>query len=158
MHTTLVTNATQYAGPGIVETLVRQGTRVICHDASFDDSAARTSFRDDHAEVECLASTEPDALARELDGHVLRLDAVVLNDVHPLTPKPIGEIAPENLRDTFEAVFMFPVQLAQSLLPGMKARGAGSFVFITSAASRTWLRRTDLHSSGHHCVCIGDGP
>lgn len=133
MRTVLVTNVNQYAGPGIVETLVQQGARVICHDASFFDPAARDSFRENHAGVECLTSLEPVTLVQELADDALIVDAVVSNDTYPNTPMPIGEIDLENLRSTFDAVFMFPVQLAQLLLPGMKKRGAGSFVFITSA-------------------------
>lgn len=133
MRTVLVTHVTQYAGPGVVEALARQGARVLCHDASFAASAARDSYRLSHAGVECLQSLEPHALVAELEERAFSVDAVVSNDVHPITPRPIGEIEPANLRDTFEAVFMFPVQLAQLLLPGMKARGSGSFVFITSA-------------------------
>ena len=133
MRTALVTNVTQYAGPGVVEALVRQGVRVVCHDASFQESATRDTFRETHPGVECLASQEPGELVAELEGRALTIDAVVSNDVHPITQQAIGEIDPANFRNTFEAVFMFPVQLAQLLLPGMKARGGGSFVFITSA-------------------------
>ncbi len=133
MRTILVTHITQYAGPGVVATLLREGARVLCHDASFAAPEARDSFRQGHPGVECLESQEPDGLVAELEDKALNVDAVVSNDVHPTTPKPIGEIDPANLRSTFEAVFMFPVQLAQSLLPGMKTRGQGSYVFITSA-------------------------
>lgn len=133
MRTVLVTNVSQYAGPGVVATLLRQGARVLCHDAAFRASAARDGFRLSHPGVECLESLEPRALVAELEERAYSVEAVVSNDVYPLTPKPIGEIDPADLRNTFEAVFMFPVQLAQSLLPGMKARGSGSFVFITSA-------------------------
>ncbi len=133
MRNGLVTNVTQYAGPGVAETLVEQGARVICHDAAFIDSGARDAFPAGRHGIECLAAQDPEAIAAELGACGIELDAVVSNDVHPTTPQPIGEIEPANLRNTFEAVFMFPVQLAQRLLPGMKARGAGSFVFITSA-------------------------
>lgn len=133
MRTVLVTHVTQYAGPGVVEALLRQGVRVVCHDASFQEPAARDRFRQEHHGVECLQSLDPSTLVAELEDRAFSVDAVVSNDVYPITPRPIGEIAPENLRDTFEAVFMFPVQLAQLLLPGMKGRGSGSFVFITSA-------------------------
>ena len=133
MRTILVTNVTQYAGPGVVEALIRQGSRVVCHDASFLEQGARDDFRKTHVGVQCLASTEPGTMVAELESQALSVDAVVSNDVHPITPRPIGEIDPEDLRSTFEAVFMFPVQLAQLLLPGMKARRIGSFVFITSA-------------------------
>jgi len=133
MRNVLVTNVTQYTGPGVVEALLRQGARVLCHDASFEEPGARASFRESHPGVECLRSMEPRALAAELEENAFSVDAVVSNDVYPITPKPIGEIDPASLRNTFEAVFMFPVQLAQLLLPGMKARGSGSFVFVTSA-------------------------
>jgi 3-oxoacyl-[acyl-carrier protein] reductase len=133
MRTALVTNVTQYAGPGVVAALVRQDVRVACHDASFVESVTRDTFRATHPGVECLASQTPDALVAELEGRAVDIDAVVSNDVFPITRQAIGEIDPANLRNTFEAVFMFPVQLAQLLLPGMKARGGGSFVFVTSA-------------------------
>lgn len=133
MRTILVTNVTQYAGPGVVEVLLRQGARVLCHDISFQDAAACDRFRQSHLGVECLQSLEPHTLVAELKDRAFSVDAVVSNDVYPITPKPIGEIDPSNLRNTFEAVFMFPVQLAQLLLPSMQARGFGSFVFITSA-------------------------
>ena len=71
--------------------------------------------------------------SEELADRAFDVDAVVSNDVHPITRAPIGEIAPDDLRNTFESVFMFPVQLTQLLLPGMKARRSGSFVFVTSA-------------------------
>jgi NAD(P)-dependent dehydrogenase (short-subunit alcohol dehydrogenase family) len=133
MRTVLVTNVTQYAGPGAVAALVLQDARVVGHDASFLEPAAREAYREAHPGVECLAGQEPGALVAELEVRGLNIDAVVSNDVHPITPQAIGEIDPAILRNTFEAVFMFPVQLAQLLLPGMKARGGGSFVFVTSA-------------------------
>lgn len=128
MRTILVTNVTQYAGPGVVEALIRQGSRVVCHDASFREPAACNDFRDNHAGVQCLASIEPALMVSELASRAINIDALVSNDVYPITPKPICEIDPENFRNTFEAVFMFPVQLAQLLLPGMKAREAASIV------------------------------
>ena len=60
-------------------------------------------------------------------------DAVVSNDVHPITPNSIEAVPLEDLRATVEAVVVFPVRLAQLLLPAMKARGSGAFVFVTSA-------------------------
>ena len=133
MRTVLVTNVTQYAGPGVVETLIQQGSRVICHDASFIDAAACDTFRRTRPGVECLTAQAPETLMAELTSRAIEVDAVVSNDVYPITPRPIGEIESANLRNTFEAVFMFPVQLTQLLLPSMKARRSGSFVFITSA-------------------------
>jgi hypothetical protein len=38
----LVTNVTQYAGPGTIPVLLRDGCDVLCHDGSFTDPAARS--------------------------------------------------------------------------------------------------------------------
>ena len=133
MRTVLVTNVTQYAGPGSVQALLQQGMRVVCHDPCFSAAQARADFEAAHAGALCLAAADPAGMVAELDARGLAVDAVVSNDVYPITRTPIGEISLDDLRSTFEAVLVFPVDLAQRLLPAMKARGSGSFVFITSA-------------------------
>lgn len=133
MRTVLATNVTQYAGPGAVQALLQQQMRVVCHDPAFRQQAARDAFAAAHPGSECLAGTDPVAMVDELKQRGLEVDALVSNDVYPITRAPIGEIALDDLRNTFEAVFIFPVQLTQLLLPAMKARGRGSFVFVTSA-------------------------
>lgn len=133
MRTVLVTHATQYTGPGAVPALLRQPMRVVCHDPAFRQGSARDDFRARHPGTECLEAAEPDAIGAELEARGIVVDAVVSNDVHPITHAPIGTIALDELRSTFESVLVFPLQLTQRLLPQMKARGGGSFVFITSA-------------------------
>lgn len=133
MRTVLVTNVTQYTGPGAMEILLRQHMRVVCHDPTFREQAVRDDFRSRHPGTECLESADPSALIDELKGRDFQIDTFVSNDVYPITRTPIGEIALEDLRNTFESVLVFPVQLTQLLLPEMKARRSGSFVFVTSA-------------------------
>lgn len=133
MRTVLVTNVTQYAGPGTVQALRQQQMRVICHDAAFHEQAVRDEFVAKYPGIQCLENTNPSTLVDELRARDIQVDAVVMNDVYPITPAPIGEISLDDLRSTFEAVVVFPVQLTQRLLPAMKARRNGSFVFVTSA-------------------------
>jgi NAD(P)-dependent dehydrogenase (short-subunit alcohol dehydrogenase family) len=133
MRTVLVTNATQYTGPGAVEILLRQGMRVLCHDRSFDMESARNAFSQQYPQAECLLQAEPEPLVAELRERGIELDALVSNDVYPITNNPIGAIPLDDLRNAFDAVVAFPVQLTQLLLPAMKTRGRGCFVFVTSA-------------------------
>ena len=133
MRTVLVTNVTQYTGPGAMEILLQQDMRVVCHDPTFGAQAVRDDFHSRHPGTECLESVDPRALIHELQSGNLHIDAFVSNDVYPITRTPIGEIALEDLRNTFESVLVFPVHLTQLLLPEMKARRSGSFVFVTSA-------------------------
>ena len=83
MRTILVTNVTQYTGPGVVATLVGQGSRVVCHDASFVDAAARDAFVGAHSGVVCLAAQTPEALVAELGERAINLDADVYKRQDP---------------------------------------------------------------------------
>lgn len=133
MRTVLVTHVTQYAGPGVADTLCRQGFRVFAHDTSFGDPGALAEFAACCPAIECLRAVEPDALAAELCARGVELEALVCNDVYPNTPRPIEAIDLDDLRRSFEALFVFPLRLTQALLPGLRARGGGSLVYITSA-------------------------
>lgn len=64
------------------------------------------------------------------------IDAVVSSAARPITPRPIEDIDVADLRGTFEAVVVEPFQLAQRVLPAMKRRRAGAFVFVTSAREK----------------------
>ena len=133
MPAALVTNVTQYAGPGVVPVLLRQGFTVVCHDPSFSEAAERRRYEAEFAGTTCLAAQTPDEVAQEVEQRAVAIDAIVSNDVHPTRPAPFEDVSIKDLRATFEAVVVFPFRLAQLLLPAMKARGAGSLVFVTSA-------------------------
>lgn len=61
------------------------------------------------------------------------IEAVVSNDVFPNTPLPIEDVSLETLRQSVEALLIFPYRLTQLLLPPMKLAHRGTFVFVTSA-------------------------
>ena len=132
-RTVLVTNAIQYAGPGAVRVLSAAGHRVVCHDAGFVDDKALHDFEALHPQAITLRRGDAQGLVAELAERVGEVDAVVSNDVQPITPAAIEDVSLADVRRTFEAVFVFPYQLAQLLLPAMKARRTGCFVFVTSA-------------------------
>jgi len=116
-----------------VPVLLREGVPLVCHDRSFADAQVAQAFEAQHPGVLTLrAQTAPDILA-ELAARKITISALVSNDVFPNTPCPIEDVSLEFLRDSFEALTVFPVQLTQGLLPGMKQNKQGRFVFITSA-------------------------
>lgn len=133
MRTILVTNATQYTGPGAVGILCAAGHRVVCHDLAFGDDDTVRAFQASHPQVLVLRKPDPAGIVSELADRVGLVDAVVSNDVYPLTKALVEDVSVDDLRRTFEAVLVFPYQLAQMLLPEMKARRDGCFVFVTSA-------------------------
>lgn len=133
MAAALVTNVTQYAGPGVVPVMLRQGFTVVCHDPSFFELTERRRYEAEFAGTTCLAAQTPDEVAQEVEQRAVALDAIVSNDVYPITPAAFEDISIKDLRATFEAVMVFPFRLAQLFVPAMKARGTGSLVFVTSA-------------------------
>ncbi|MGO9755207.1 MAG: SDR family oxidoreductase [Roseiarcus sp.] len=132
MRNILLTNVTQYCGPGALEQLVKSGASVLCHDASFADPATREKFEREHRAI-ALSGQTPEEIFAETIQRAGTVDAIVSNDVYPITRNDIENIPLDDFRATFEAVVLFPIQLTQAFLPAMKARGSGSFVFVTSA-------------------------
>jgi NAD(P)-dependent dehydrogenase (short-subunit alcohol dehydrogenase family) len=133
LRTVLLTNVTQYTGPGALAVMDRAGYRVVCHDPAFSDEETLRDFQAAYPHAVCLRESAVVGLVAELKENVGAVDGVISNDVYPLTKAVVEEVSLDDLRHTFEAVLVFPYHLAQLLLPGMKARGDGCFVFVTSA-------------------------
>lgn len=133
MTTVLITHVRQYVGPGALPILLRDGATPLCHDASFADPQAARAFEAAHPGAVALCAQTPDALDAEIQGRGVAIDAYIANDVFPNEPRPIEEIPAQTLLASFEALLAFPFRLTQLLLPAMKQRRRGSFVFVTSA-------------------------
>jgi NAD(P)-dependent dehydrogenase (short-subunit alcohol dehydrogenase family) len=129
----LLTNVTQYAGPGGLDGLRKEGHKVACHDASFVDPERRADFDANATNATALAGQSPEEIHDEVMARCGPPDAVVSNDVYPITRNDIEAIPAHDFQATFEAVVMTPIRLAQLFLPAMKARRRGAFVFVTSA-------------------------
>lgn len=133
MRYVLITHVQQYVGPGTVPILLREGMVPLCHDTSFADAQTAQAFEAAHPGAVVLQAQTPAALNTELQERGVALDAVISNDVFPNTPRPIEDIALQTLRNSFAALLEFPFQLTQLLLPAMKQRQQGCFIFVTSA-------------------------
>lgn len=133
MALVILTNVTQYTGPGALAALLHDGHTIACHDASFVDGAARAALDERSAKAYALEAQTPEEIGIEVRERSGLPDAVVCNDVYPITKNDIEAIPLDDFRATFEHVVMFPIRLTQALLPEMKARRRGSFVFVTSA-------------------------
>lgn len=133
MATILVTNVTQYAGPGVIDVLREQGYEVICHDASFTGAERRASYERENPGSAAIAGQTPEDVHAEVTSRWGEIDGIVSNDIHPITRAEIEHIDVEGLRASFESLLVVPFRLTQLFLPAMKARRSGSIVFVTSA-------------------------
>ena len=64
MALVLLTNVTQYAGPGALEALQKDGHKVACHDASFVDGERRADFDKNAVSATALAVLSARSLRR----------------------------------------------------------------------------------------------
>ncbi|MGE0383203.1 MAG: SDR family oxidoreductase [Gammaproteobacteria bacterium] len=129
----LVTNVTQYAGPGSVEALAADGFRIAAHDQSFADAAVRAAFAADHPGWVVLPDADIVAAAGRILADTGRVDVLVSNDYIKPSRTAFDDATVEGLRSGLEALLVVPFTLAKMLAPQMKAREAGAMIFITSA-------------------------
>lgn len=107
--------------------------QLLCHDATFENTKTARAFEKAYPRTIALSGQTPEELVAELSLKKIDIDAVVSNDVFPNTPRAIEDISMETLRNSFEALLVFPFRLTQLLLPAMKRKQSGRFVFVTSA-------------------------
>lgn len=131
MKRIFITNATQYAGPGIIEVLSKKGYEVICHDPTFTDQA-KSSLFERRNNVRCINANKPSEIAHLL-GNIGNIERFIFNDVHPNNPKDFENIGADEMRLAYEALVEFPFKLSQLLVQTLKQKQSGHMVFITSA-------------------------
>lgn len=129
----LVTNSQSYAGPAAVQALIQQGFQVLMHDPSFaHPPPAGMPFTSAHPLPEVLHESEPAALIDHVIRRHGRIDAIVSNDTFPAIHGPTASLSIGQLRDTLEALVVFPFQLMQAAIPHLVQQQFGRVVFITS--------------------------
>src|SRR5699024_9076140 len=77
--------------------------------------------------------------------------SVVVNSAGYPLPGPLEQVALNDLRTLFETNVVATLNLAQAVLPGMRARGAGTIVTIGSTAGRF----TSPGAGAYHIVKYG---
>jgi NAD(P)-dependent dehydrogenase (short-subunit alcohol dehydrogenase family) len=126
----LVTNVLGFLGLSAAAACAAGGAHVLCHDPTFSDADQRARFARDHPSLLPVAAQAPDALAAECGP----LSCLIANDDHPAIRSPFGPAAVDELKAALEGLCIAPFALAAALVAGMKARGGGKLVFVTSAA------------------------
>ncbi|RQS14620.1 SDR family NAD(P)-dependent oxidoreductase [Burkholderia sp. Bp9002] len=133
-RTFLITGATKGIGRALSERLARGGHHVIGlarDDADFPGELVRVDLAD-------RAATDA-ALAALLRRHAI--DGVV-NNVGLVRPQPIGDVTLGDLDDVLALNLHPAVQTVQALLPGMRERGWGRVVNISSLTVLGIVQRT----------------
>tara|TARA_R110002110_G_scaffold410123_1_gene633144 strand:+ start:17890 stop:18681 length:792 start_codon:yes stop_codon:yes gene_type:complete len=134
----LVLGASRGIGRGIADTLAAEGARVIVASRDGDAcDAAAAAMREAHgAEVLGTACDMSDIdavdrVASFADDAFGGVDILVNNTGGPPFG-PISQVGSDSWRESFEAMFVSVTRLTGHLLPGMRARGWGRILLVTS--------------------------
>ena len=132
----LVTHALAFAGPPAVAALAAAGFRVLAHDRAFADATARDAFVAAHPGAEASPAQDPAALVDVAWALAGRLDVVVSNDAHAVVHAPVADADIDALRQTLEALVVFPFVLARAAIPRLRATPGSRVVMVTSNRTR----------------------
>lgn len=121
----LVTQAEDFMGPALCDTLAAQGAEVVRSTAPLIDPAAPARV---------VAEAGP-------------LDALVANLALPAPSTPVTEVEESEWREVFAALVDPLPRLVRAVLPGMMARRAGKILVIGSASALRGMKRTSTYSA-----------
>jgi NAD(P)-dependent dehydrogenase (short-subunit alcohol dehydrogenase family) len=120
----LVTGSTGGIGLATVELLRAEGATVVTTGRSGGDVQADLSRRG-----------EPERVVRETVERHGRLD-VLVNNVGGTDIRKLEELSDEDWQSSFEINLMSAIRATQAALPGMRERGSGTIVNVSSTAAK----------------------
>ena len=121
----LVTQAHDFMGPALCETLGTYGAQVIA------DARVPTGVSDADEIVQAAGA----------------LDVLVLNLALPAPSTPVVDVAEDEWRQVFSVMVDPLPRFLRAVVPGMKARGGGKVVVMGSASALRGMKRSSTYSA-----------
>jgi citronellol/citronellal dehydrogenase len=147
--TAIVTGASRGIGAGIAQAFAAEGAAVVLVARTRDASSASEpgTLEEVAADIEAaggrahvivadlLDPSAPRRIVTEAEAALGPCD-ILVNNALISTMEPLETLDPQALRDMFEGQVVAPLALSQFVLPGMRERGRGWIVNLTSKGSR----------------------
>ena len=123
-HVCLVTGSTGGIGAAVARLLREEGAVVVTTGRSGGDIV-----------VDLAKPGEPERAVRETIARHGRLD-VLVNNVGGTDIRKLEDLTDDDWQTSFELNLMSAVRATQAVLPGMRARGSGTIVNVSSTAAK----------------------
>jgi 3-oxoacyl-[acyl-carrier protein] reductase len=128
----VVTGSTGGIGLETARLLADEGARVVTTGRSDDAPGVGESL---HVRAELARTGEPERLVREAEERLGRVD-VLVNNVGTARQRSFEEVTEEDWQELWQLNVMSYVRTIRAVLPGMKERGAGVIVNVSSTAGK----------------------
>lgn len=135
----LVTGSSRGLGRGIARSLGKAGAKIVLNYMNNREiaEAALKEFREKGIQVLLVRADASDPqqvkpMVESIEEKFGSLDIIVPNATPDQPQKPIEEYDTEFYREMYEFFVMSPFHLARAALPGMKKRGVGRIINVTS--------------------------
>ena len=139
----LVTGSSRGIGAAIAREFARHGAKVVVHGRDTEAMTAvragieRAGGRAIQVAADLTGFAAIEEMRRRTEAEFGPVDVLVANGGgSPIRPGPLEEITEEGWRASVDANLTTTFLTLKSVLPGMKARGSGTIVTMSSAAAR----------------------
>lgn len=123
----LITGAAQGLGAGIARVFADAGAELILMDCN-SPIWAELPCKWDYKEVDLADAAATQAALADIDGPIDTL----IHNAAILRPEPLEEVSLATFQATMDVGIQAGFQLAKAVWPGMKARGGGALIFVSS--------------------------
>jgi short-subunit dehydrogenase len=144
--TVLLTGATGGLGRAMAQALAERGARLVLSSRKADalEELAGSLPGDGHRSA--VADLDEEGAAERLAAEAGDVDVLVANAGLPASGR-VESFSPEELSRAVRVNLEAPMRLARALIPGMRERGAGQLVFISSLSGKAATPRTSVYAA-----------
>lgn len=123
----LITGAAQGLGAGIARVFAEQGAELILMDRDSSTWSA-SSAKWNYIEVDLSDATATAEAITRIDGPIDTL----IHNAAILRPEPLEDVSLATFQETMDVGIQAAFQLSKAVWPGMKAKGGGALIFVSS--------------------------